>query len=59
MVTVGAPKPLVNLSPLPKLLAAGGEFYLSCFVSYAAGRDVKLEWIVPNPEGIDVSCEFQ
>jgi len=50
---VGAPKPLVNPSSLPKLLAAGGEFYLSCSVSYVAGRDVKLEWIVPNPEGID------
>ena len=58
-VTVGAPKPLVNSSSLPKLLTAGGEFYLGCSASYEPGKDVKLKWIVPNPRGIDVSCEFQ
>ena len=59
VVTDEAPKPLLDTQRVPDKIAPGDEFHLSCNVSYVAGRDVKLEWIVPSPQGIDVSFDFK
>lgn len=52
--TAGAPKPHINDAFASKI-ALKNDFQLNCSASYDSGVTIDLKWIVPHPDGIDVS----